>query len=107
MSSTNLGASQRWQALIADQTAQVGGQVVTLPGYFRRYNLRTAWTENDQGDWYKYTVSLAGPVEDRAVREVCKKFAVAARDQEVEMAAPEPQGGGGVGSQVLDEEIPI
>lgn len=88
MSSTNLGASSKMQALIGDQKAIAGGRVVTKPAYWSKFLLKTAYSENEKGDWYKWVPSLAGQNTDPALRNFCKEFAMACTRNEVEMSKP-------------------
>jgi hypothetical protein len=109
MSSTNLKASQQMQQLIGSCRAMSGGQVLTLPGYFIPYSLRTVYAQNDQGTWYRWAPRREGSVEDQStwtppeVRAVCKEFALLCARNEVQIAQPIQQDEGSSG----DANVPI
>jgi hypothetical protein len=103
MSSTQLGCSQRFQALIGDQKVKTSsGKVVTKPGFWNGYRLRTVPASNDNGDWYKLTVALEGPNEDENLRALCTEFALACIRNEVQMSMPVEDGGSSD-----DKEVPV
>lgn len=104
MSSTNLGASRKWQSLIDAQKIQVpGGRIITKPAFHTRFNLRTVYTDDGDNQWYKYSVSIEGPNENAQLREFCKAFALACARNEIKAAQPMNEGGHGDG----DDDIKV
>jgi len=106
MSSSNLKASQKLQNLIGERKAQTSsGRVVTLPAYFTKFKIKTVYSENEKGDWFRMVVQAAGPVEDPSVREFCKQFALACQRNEVDVA--QPIDNTPLDSVVPDDDIPV
>jgi hypothetical protein len=70
MSSSNLGASKKMQGLIGAQKVQTSKGIVTKPAFFSIFGLRTAYSENEAGDWYKFVPSIIGPNEDANLDEL-------------------------------------
>lgn len=105
MGSTNLGASTRLQSLIGAQKAQAGDRIITKPGFWTTFLLKTTFEQNADGSWFQYAVEIAGPNEDANLREMCRHFAVACAKNQIREAAPEQDSG--AGGSPNDGDVPI
>lgn len=106
MASSNLGAARVLQGMIDAQLVQVGERIVPAPGFWTRYLLSTAFKEFDEGNAYTYVVRSLGPNDNKALREHCKAFALACKNNEVKVAQPVDDGTASEGS-VGDKDIPV
>lgn len=107
MSSTQLKASQRMQAMIAECKVKLdNGRVITKPAFSNKYALRTVYAENEKGDWYRFAPSMVGPERDMGTFRLCKEFALACKNGDIQVAAPVSQDGLG-GGPVLDATIAV
>lgn len=105
MASTNLGASSALQTLLNEQRRTLQwvrenlpglseedevrlANLRVLPSYFNVYLLKSVYTTNDQGSWYKWRPSLLRRTEPKAVRDMCAEFAKACERGDVEVARP-------------------
>lgn len=108
MSSTNLGASRRLQALIGEQRGSgPDGRLVQLPGYVNIYNFKTVWDSNDQGDWYKWAPTIMSENNDRQLMSLCREFALICKKGDVEIARPIDESGGASGDAMGSKDAPI
>lgn len=103
MTSVNLGAATRLQALIGDQKAQVGNRVIIKPGYWQIYRLKTVYKTEGQNAWFEYTVAPDGENSNKDLREFCKQFALACQRNDVKEAVPTDSSAGAPN----DGDVPI
>lgn len=104
MTSTNLGAATRLQALIGDQKAQVGNKVIVKPAFWQIYTLRTVYRTEGTNAWFEFSVSLTGPNENVDLRNFCKNFALACQRNEIQEAKPTDASSGAAPN---DGDVPI
>lgn len=93
MSSSQLGASKKMQGLIGAQKIQTTKGIIVKPSFFTVFGIRTAYTENEAGDWYKFVVNTIGPNEDANLRAACKELSLQCLKGELK-AANEDRGEG-------------
>ena len=60
----------------------------TPPTYSHIYKLKTVQMSNDKGTWFGWDVSKVGPITNKAVYDIAKKFAERVGSGEV-IAKPE------------------
>ena len=74
MSSTQLGASRKWNSLIKQKLISTANGPVPAPSFSHMYTLGTAYKSNDDGEWSVFTISDAGRVENIDVYRAAKAF---------------------------------
>ena len=74
MSSTQLGASRKWNSLIKQKMLSTANGPVPAPSFSHMYSLGTAYKSNDDGEWAVFTVADAGRVEDIDLYRAAKAF---------------------------------
>jgi hypothetical protein len=74
MSSTQLGASRKWNSLIKQKLINTKSGPVPAPSFSHMYALGTAYKSNDDGEWSVFTISDAGRVENIDVYRAAKAF---------------------------------
>jgi len=74
MSSTQLGASRKWNSLIKQKMLSTANGAVPAPSFSHMYTLGTAYKSNDDGEWAVFTVADAGRVEDIDLYRAAKAF---------------------------------
>jgi hypothetical protein len=98
MSSTNLKASQQIQALINGAKISHEGGIKTAPAFLLPWRMRSVYSTNDKGTWYRWAPQRTGSLLDQStwtdqvygpeVLELCAELARSARRGEVRMAQP-------------------
>ena len=93
LTSTQIKKSKLLMALLAGQTREVHGQLVTPPTFLFRVRITTVPESNDQGSWFGVQFDLDGDVDNAAHYAAAREFhrTVSKGDVEVkyEEATPE------------------
>ena len=105
MASTSLGCSTRIQGLIQAQKVAAGNRIVTKPGVWNIFNLKTTYEKNDDGNWFQWSASIQGPNDNVGLREAAKQFAILCAQGTVKEASPTEDVA--VGGAPDDKDIPI
>lgn len=84
MSSTQLKKSRRWLAnMTSIRKTTKDGMSYTPPSYSHLYQLTTVPEKNDKGSWYGWKIDLVGEVEDVALYNQAKAFAVTVNEPQL------------------------
>jgi len=84
MKATQLKISRKWNSMMMGIKMQGKNGLFTPPTYSHIYNLKTVQMSNDKGTWFGWDVSKVGPVQDKAVYDIAKNFAVRVGKGEVQ-----------------------
>ena len=84
MKATQLKISRKWNSMMMGIKMQGKSGLFTPPTYSHIYNLKTVQQSNDKGTWFGWDVAKVGPVQDKAVYDIAKNFAVRVGKGEVQ-----------------------
>ena len=88
MKATQLKVSRKWNSMMMGIKMQGKNGLFTPPTYSHIYKLKTDQMSNDKGTWFGWDVSKVGPITNKAVYDIAKKFAERVGSGEV-IAKPE------------------
>ena len=88
MKATQLKISRKWNSMMMGIKMQGKNGLFTPPTYSHIYKLKTVQMSNDKGTWFGWDVSKVGPITNKAVYDIAKKFAERVGSGEV-IAKPE------------------
>jgi hypothetical protein len=71
MAGTNHTASRSWTALAGNMRLPGGGK---MPGWFRKWLIKTKFNQRGQQSWYNYDITDGGWVEERELRDLGKSL---------------------------------
>jgi hypothetical protein len=103
MSSTQLGASRKLQAIIDSFKIQVNGRILVQPAYWNLWRFKTVYKDDGDNQWYLWAPEVEGQNEDPKLRAFCKEFALACKNNEVKMSNPVVEENG----TIIDATVPI
>ena len=83
MKSTQLKVSRSWNSMMNSIKLKGKNGMFTPAMYSHVYNLKTVQQSNDKGTWFGWSVEKVGPVQDKALYEQAKSFAVSANKGDV------------------------
>jgi hypothetical protein len=84
MKATQLKVSRKWNSMMMGLKLQGKNGLFTPPTYSHIYKLKTVPMSNDKGSWFGWDVSTVGPVQDKAVYEIAKNFALSISKGEIQ-----------------------
>ena len=84
MKATQLKVSRKWNSMMMSLKLQGKNGLFTPPTYSHIYKLKTVPMSNDKGSWFGWDVSTVGPVQDKAVYEIAKNFALSISKGEIQ-----------------------
>jgi hypothetical protein len=102
MSGSNLAAHRLLQGLMDAHKAEVNGQFIVLPGFWTRFLLQTVYRDEGEYNWYQMKPTQLGPNEDKRLRQFCKAFAIACKNNEIKESAHL-----GESAEVVSDTIPV
>lgn len=108
MGSTGLQVSRQWLTMMRQFKIPTPQGPVTAPTFARLTKIKTAWRQNDQGDWFVFKaedMGWAGRGYERA-RMVAKDFFLQAREHGVKLGRPPAATESDAGTTV-DDNVPI
>jgi|TARA_B100000902_G_scaffold191979_1_gene183456 hypothetical protein len=84
MKATQLKVSRKWNSMMMGIKMQGKNGLFTPPTYSHIYNLKTVQMSNDKGTWFGWDVEKVGPVEDKSIYDMAKRFAEQVGKGEIE-----------------------
>ena len=89
MKSTQLKVSRTWNSMMNTIKLQGKNGLFTPASYSHFYRLKTVKQSNDKGTWFGWSVEKEGPVQDKALYEAAKSFAISCSSGDVKAKASE------------------
>ncbi|MAZ71779.1 MAG: hypothetical protein CMC70_01400 [Flavobacteriaceae bacterium] len=83
MKSTGLKKSRKWNSMMSSITMKGKNGPFTPPRFSSVYLLKSVQEENSKGKWHNWDMSRVGPVEDAALYQRAREFAISIRSGEV------------------------
>ena len=94
--STALGSMRSW--MTARNELKIGER--RAPSFAFWWNMRSAYKENDKGDWFVPRYTLVGPVMKKETFEMAVEFSKMAREGALNVGRPDEMNGGSDGGDM-------